>query len=112
MGPSSGAPPWQAASSSSRLIKLFWRGCGGWITEELAVGRDGCQPQPPPWRPAALETSVIWGCSLGAELQASGCGLPGPGHLPVSGGGLSSWLTPWSLAHSSPGQEGARGGPI
>lgn len=27
------APPWQAASSNSRLIKLFWSGCRGWISD-------------------------------------------------------------------------------
>lgn len=53
MGPSSGAPPWQAASSFSRLIKLFWRGCGGRITEQLAVGCDGCQPPAPTLAPGS-----------------------------------------------------------
>ena len=51
MGPSSGAPPWPPASGSSRLIKLFWRDCGGRTPERLAVGRDRCQaPAPAPAR--------------------------------------------------------------
>lgn len=65
VGPSSGAPPRQVPSSSPRLIKLFWRGCGGRITEQLAVCCDGCQrlasPTPrnlPTLCPEALEMPV------------------------------------------------------
>lgn len=76
MGPSSGALPWQAASSSSRLIKLFWRGCGGWITEQLAVGCDGCQPPSPHQVPCSSGNANEPGASLSAlghERQAAGC---------------------------------------
>lgn len=108
-GPSSGAPPWQAASSSPRLMKLFWRGCGGWITEQSAGGCDGRQPPASTLAPGALERPVSPGLSLSAELQRAR--LPWPGHLPVSGRGLSSCSRPGAHTTALPVRKGPAVGP-